>query len=132
MKRLTLILALASLSVLLAACGGGEPAATTLSFDGLDTFAFVADTASANVEGQVEVTFNNVGALEHTWTLVAQDANPATVTDGDALTGATTGAVPPGESKTISFTAPAAGAYQYVYTIPGHAPAGMVGLMTIN
>jgi nitrite reductase (NO-forming) len=132
MRRLTLLLALVALSVPLVACGRGESEATTLKFDGLDTFTFVPDTASADTEGLVEVTLNNEGALEHTWTLVSADVDLATVRDVDALAGVTTGAVPPGESKTISFTAPAAGAYQYVCTIPGHAPAGMVGTLTIN
>lgn len=132
MKRLTLLLALAAFSLLLVACGGSESEATTLSFDGLDTFTFIPDTASANAESLVEVTLNNEGALEHTWALVSADTDLATVRDADALAGVTTGAVPPGESKTISFTAPAAGTYRYVCTIPGHAPAGMVGTMTVN
>jgi nitrite reductase (NO-forming) len=132
MRRLTLLLALAVHSLLIAACGGGESEATTLSFDGLDTFTFDPDTASADAENLVKVTLNNEGALEHTWTLVSTDVDLATVRDVDALAGVTTGSVPPGESKTISFTAPAAGTYQYVCTIPGHAPAGMVGTMTIN
>ena len=132
MKRFTLILALMAIAIVLVACGGSEPEATTLSFDGLDTFAFAPDTASANAGGQVEVTLDNVGALEHSWTLVSADADATTVTEADALTGATTGTVQPGESKTISFTAPAAGSYQFVCTIPGHAAAGMVGPMTIN
>jgi nitrite reductase (NO-forming) len=130
MKRLTPLLALVALSLLLAACGGGGSEATTLSFDGLDTFTFDPDTASANAESLVEVTLKNEGALEHTWALVSADVDLATVSDADALIGATT--VPPGESKTISFTAPAAGTYQYVCTIPGHASAGMVGTITIN
>jgi uncharacterized cupredoxin-like copper-binding protein len=132
MKRLTLILVLMALAILFAACGGGEPEATSLSFNGFDIFTFAPATASANAESLVEVTLNNRGVLEHSWTLVSADADPAAVTDGDALAGATTGVVASGESKTISFTAPAAGTYQFVCTIPGHAQEGMVGTLTVN
>ena len=132
MKRLSLFLTLIAISVLLVACGGGEPEATTLSFDGLDEFSFAPGSASANTGGQVEVTLNNVGSLDHSWTLVSESADPLTVTDSDAIAGATTGDVAAGESKTITFTAPAAGKYQFVCTIPGHAAGGMVGPMTID
>ena len=132
MKRLTLILALMAIAVLLAACGGGEPEATTLSFDGLEPFAFNPDAASANAGGQVEVTLNNVGALEHSWSLVSGDADPTTVTDSNAIAGTATGNVAPGDSKTINFTAPTAGTYQFVCTVPGHAAGGMVGTMTLE
>jgi uncharacterized cupredoxin-like copper-binding protein len=105
---------------------------TTLIFEGLDTLTFAPDTAAAIAGTQVEVIFNNSGELEHTWALVRQDADPATVADDDAIAGAATGVVSSGGSKAISFTAPAAGTYQFMCTIPGHAAAGMVGMMTIN
>ena len=35
----------------------------------------------------------------------------------------------PGESDTVSFTAPAAGTYDYICTFPGHALAGMRGTL---
>jgi len=36
----------------------------------------------------------------------------------------------PGESDTITFTAPAAGTYDYICSFPGHALAGMRGTLT--
>jgi azurin len=38
----------------------------------------------------------------------------------------------PGESDTITFTAPAAGTYDYICTFPGHALAGMHGTLTVK
>lgn len=38
----------------------------------------------------------------------------------------------PGESDTVSFTAPAAGVYDYICTFPGHAMAGMRGTLTVK
>jgi plastocyanin len=131
-QRLIPLFALATLSLLLAACGGGEPEATSLSFNGFDILTFAPNTASANAESLVEVTLNNRGVEEHSWVLVSQDADLKTVTEEDALAGATTGTVQSGESKTISFTAPAAGTYQYVCTIGDHAAQGMVGTMTFS
>jgi azurin len=38
----------------------------------------------------------------------------------------------PGESDTVTFTASAAGTYDYVCTFPGHALAGMRGTLTVK
>jgi len=38
----------------------------------------------------------------------------------------------PGESEAVSFTAPAAGTYDYVCTFPGHALAGMRGTLNVK
>lgn len=40
--------------------------------------------------------------------------------------------VGPGESDTVTFTAPAAGAYDYICTFPGHALAGMRGTLNVK
>lgn len=40
--------------------------------------------------------------------------------------------VGPGESDTVSFIAPAAGAYDYICTFPGHALAGMRGTLNVK
>ncbi len=38
----------------------------------------------------------------------------------------------PGESETITFTAPAAGVYDYICTFPGHAITGMRGVLKVK
>jgi len=45
---------------------------------------------------------------------------------------AKTKSVGPGESDTITFTAPAAGTYDYICTFPGHVMAGMRGVLTVK
>jgi uncharacterized cupredoxin-like copper-binding protein len=135
MKKFTVLtIVLAAMALLLAACGGDDEngGSASLSFEGNDSFQFTPSSASVAAEDEVEVTFNNVGALEHSWTLVGNDADVNTVTDADAINSATTGSVPGGGSDTITFTAPSAGTYQFVCTVPGHAAAGMVGTLTVN
>lgn len=133
MKKFTiLMIVMAAMALLLAACGGGDSGPVALSFEGSDDFQFTPSSASVSAGDEVEVTLNNVGALEHSWTLVSADADVATVTDADAIDGATTGTVAAGETGTVTFTAPEAGTYQFVCTVPGHAAAGMVGTLTVN
>jgi azurin len=38
----------------------------------------------------------------------------------------------PGETDTVTFTAPAAGTYDYICTFPGHAQAGMRGTLNVK
>ena len=45
---------------------------------------------------------------------------------------AATRLVGPGESETVSFTAPTAGTYDYICTFPGHAQAGMHGKLIVK
>lgn len=135
-KKYVVLLAVLVLSLLLVACGGGgetAPAPVSLSFTGLDTFQYDPNTASVASGAQVTVNFTNGGALEHDWMLVPAGTNVTTITADNALMPeAHTGVLPAGESKTITFTAPAAGTYQFVCTVAGHAPAGMVGTFTVT
>lgn len=131
MKRIMLILAIFAMALLLSACGGGSEA-VSLTFEGEDTFQFSPGSASVQSGEEVEITFNNIGALDHTWTLVAADLDPNSISEADIIAGATTGPVSSGESKTITFRAPEAGAYEFVCLIPGHAAAGMVGAFSVN
>ncbi len=139
-KKLAVILVALVLSLLVVACGGGggggettAPEPVSLSFDGLDTFAYEPSSATVPAGSEVTVTFNNVGALEHDWMLVANGTDLATLTVDNALDPAAhSGVLPAGESNTFTFTAPAAGAYQIVCTVPGHALGGMVGAFTVT
>lgn len=133
MKKITTIaIVLAAMALLLAACGGGGSKSVALSFEGDDTFHYTPASATVSAGDEVEVTLNNAGALEHSWELVPDDVDLATVTDADAINNASVGTVAPGESGTVTFTAPAAGTYKFVCTVPGHAAAGMVGTFTVN
>jgi plastocyanin len=131
MKKFTVLtIVLAAMALLLAACGGGG--STALSFEASDTFQFTPASASVSAGDEVEVTLSNVGSLEHSWALVASGADVATVTDAAAINSSATGVVAAGNTGTVTFTAPDAGAYQFLCTIAGHAAAGMVGTFTVN
>lgn len=140
-KKLVVLVAVMAMALLLAACGGGgnsggettAPEPVTLSFAGLDEFRYDPESASVQSGAPVTVNFTNEGALEHDWMLVAEGTDVNTLTAEDALVPeAHSGVLPAGQSNTFSFTAPAAGTYQIVCTVPGHAPAGMVGTFTVT
>ncbi|HSH03898.1 MAG TPA: plastocyanin/azurin family copper-binding protein [Anaerolineae bacterium] len=159
MKRFYFLLLSISIIALLAACGGGddtssssnsssnnnttdtpvtepEPVAdetVALTFEGSD-IAFDITAATVPAGAEVEVTLDNVGALEHSWVLMnVEDYDP---TDQDLnskiIDDINSGVVPGGESHTFSFTAPEEpGTYKYVCTVPGHA-ALMAGDLTVE
>lgn len=133
MKRIILVFVVSAIALLLVACGGSEPEApppVTVTVEGLDTFQFNPATLSAPAGAQVNLTFKNGGGLEHNFVMVAGDTDTLTVTEADAFGGINVGTVSAGGEKVYTFTAPAAGTYKYVCTIPGHAAGGMVGTFT--
>ena len=140
-KKIFVLLAVLAMSLLMAACGGGgdnsgettAPEPVTLSFAGLDEFRYDPESAAVPAGAEVSVNFANEGALEHDWMLVAEGTDVNTLTAENALMPeAHSGVLPAGQSNTFSFTAPAAGTYQIVCTVAGHAPAGMVGTLTVT
>jgi uncharacterized cupredoxin-like copper-binding protein len=132
MKNRTVIAIVSLLALLLAACGGGGPAPVALTFEGSDMFQFSPSSATVTAGAEVTVTFNNAGVLEHNWLLIPNSVDPVQATEADSLPGANSGIVGAGGSQTFTFTAPAAGTYQFVCTVPGHAVGGMVGALTVN
>lgn len=133
MKRFTLFMTMLLAGLLLVACGGSEadaPAPVVFDVAGYDEFRFDPENITVDAGSQVTINFENVGMLEHNWLLVSQAVDPATATEADALAGANTGILGAGESTSITFTAPPAGTYTIVCTVPGHAVGGMVGTFT--
>ena len=114
---------------------GGSGGATNLVIDvNGDALQFSSGSMSAPAGAEVVVTFNNSsGVNSHNWALVEAGTKDAVSTDGLAagqgnnwlpvgdsrVLGATI-VLGPGESGDASFTAPAAGTYQFVCTFPGH------------
>ncbi|MBI2855260.1 MAG: hypothetical protein HYX93_00250 [Chloroflexi bacterium] len=99
-----------------------------------DQLLFNKDSLSAPAGSAVTLTFaNNATTQQHNWVLV-EDGTKDDVATAGLLAGAGNGWVPQddarviantsllnhGESQTITFTAPAAGTYQFVCTFPGH------------
>jgi plastocyanin len=130
MKRFTLFITILLSGLLFIACGGTEPAGpapVAIDVAGYDEFRFDPATITVEAGAEVTINFENAGALEHNWMLVSEAVDPASATEADALAGANTGILGTGESTSITFTAPPAGTYTIVCTVPGHAVGGMVG-----
>jgi plastocyanin len=131
MKRLTLVIVVLLTGLMLAACGGDTapsgPAPVTIDVAGYDEFRFDPNSITVDAGAEVTINFQNAGALEHNWLLVSQAVDVASATEADAIAGANTGIVGSGQSTSITFTAPPAGTYTMVCTVPGHAVGGMVG-----
>lgn len=85
-------------------------------------FGYDKDTLTAAAGARVNITFTNDDAnlfVTHDWVL-------------EGVEGAATQAIAPGESATISFTAPEAGEYAYYCSVPGHRDMGMEGTLTVT
>jgi azurin len=100
---------------------------------------------------KITVTLTNVGslpkvAMAHNFVLLKAGTDVAAFAAA-ALTHQAEGYMPPemadkviaatkmlgpGESDTVTFTAPAAGTYDYICTFPGHALAGMRGTLNVK
>ncbi|MBT97833.1 MAG: hypothetical protein CL902_04300 [Dehalococcoidia bacterium] len=116
-----------------AASGGGG--ATTIDIDvNGDALQFDLSDMSADSGAEVVVNFNNSsGVNSHNWAIVENGTKDAVSVDGtaagpandwlpvgDSRVIANTAVLGPGESGSVTFTAPAAGTYQFVCTFPGH------------
>ncbi len=110
-----------------------------------DALQFNLGSMSAQAGADVVVTFNNSSSANiHNWALVEAGTKDAVAADGltagqannwlpvnDPRVIASTILIAPGENGQATFTAPAAGTYQFVCTFPGHATL-MFGDFTVN
>ncbi len=125
-----------------ATAGGTVELAIDVNGDALE---FNTASLSAAAGSEVVVTFNNSSSVNsHNWALVEAGTKDDVATAGLAagqdnnwlpsgdsrLLGATI-LLGPGESGQATFTAPAAGEYQFVCTFPGHNIT-MFGTFTVN
>ena len=136
MKRFVVIFLLMTAAAVLVACGGGnetaEPEPFAITITGEDSFVYTPGSFTVQTGATVDLTFKNVGGLDHNWIVVPEGTDPLTVTDASAYAGINVGMVTGGSEKTFTFTAPEPGMYQYVCTVAGHAAGGMVGTLTVT
>lgn len=134
MKRSTCLLIVMVLAALLAACSSapGEPEKVSFTIKGQDSFRYDPDTLTVPTGASISLTLENAGVLDHSWVLLPNGTDPLAANETDALGGASTGILPGGQSKTITFAAPPAGTYTFVCTVPGHAAAGKIGALTVE
>jgi uncharacterized cupredoxin-like copper-binding protein len=85
--------------------------------------------------GQVELTLDNQGGLQHDWAIVQPGSEIPVPFDPEAnrdLLFWEAGWIDPGQSATLTFTAPdQPGEYTVICTVPGHYPA-MQGRLVVQ
>jgi uncharacterized cupredoxin-like copper-binding protein len=91
-------------------------------------FAFTLSPKSA-AHGVITFTVNNGGNLPHDFELCSKPSSSASAT---TCTGKKTALISPGASAKLTVTVLKAGTYQYLCTVPGHAAAGMRGLLKVT
>jgi len=120
MKRYKIFTLLATLFLLLAACGGADsaPEPKEVVFEGPNELKFVPDHATGNVGQELNITLKNTGALEHNF--VWDDTGEEVI------------ATKAGEEASTTRTFDTAGEYGFHCTVPGHKEAGMVGKVVVE
>jgi len=117
-RTMFLVVAVALVAVALAACGGGAASSVPLAVTVTTTeFKFDPATITAAPGQTINLTLKNTGSVAHTFVLAA--ANVKVTVD-------------PGKTATQTFTAPAAGSYDFTCDIAGHKDAGMTGKLVVK
>ncbi len=117
-----LMLMVVAIAALTVACGGGGGGGggggdVNVTINATD-FKFDPNTINAAPGQNVVVTHKNNGQTRHTFVL--KDANVNIGAD-------------PGQSANATFKAPAAaGSYQFICDVPGHADQGMTGTLVVK
>jgi plastocyanin len=124
MKKSMLVLLFIILFVL-SACGGGG-ASTTIDVTTTD-FMFTPDSFTVPVGKEITLNFTNNGAVAHDLVIFKLGTNPGDKFGPEDETNIFWKIqAQPGESKSMTFTAPAEpGEYYVTCAIPGHHEAGM-------
>jgi uncharacterized cupredoxin-like copper-binding protein len=131
-KRWTIPMKLIGVMALLALAGCG-PKKVSVSAE-LSDFKFTPDTFEAPANADVTLTLTNSASVKHEFVILQAGYQLTLPFDADDQ-GHTfwRGEVEAGQSATFTFTAPsAAGEYQVVCGVPGHAEAGMLGSFTVR
>ena len=151
--RMTLGLSLSPLLLpaLLTAELAAQPAARTIEVQVGDNMKYSVATITARPGERLRVVLKGVGklpkaAMGHNFVLLKKGVDPkrfvdlsASARDNDFIAPAvedqvlaTTGLVGPGETREVTFDAPAPGTYTFVCTFPGHFALGMKGALIVS
>jgi uncharacterized cupredoxin-like copper-binding protein len=129
--------ALAVLALVTAACDSGGDATTSLEVTTTD-FQFSPNSWTVPAGEEISIDITNEGSVLHEWVLLQPGVNIETEaelpeTEEELLADFVfvEDEVEAGATKTLSFTAPAAGTYQVICAIETHFDAGMEGSLTV-
>jgi azurin len=145
-------IALWAVASALLGCSRNIAPPTTVEITGDDFMKFNVTSFDAKPGQKVTVGLKNIGelpkeAVAHNWVLLAKEAYAPKFIEAGAshperdyiafeqefYVLAKTKMLGPGESDSVTFTAPrASGAYEYVCTFPEHYAGGMKGVMTVR
>ena len=134
----TLAVALAIVAMALGACGNGGEPSTDLQVTTTE-FAFSPASWTVPADQEISIDITNNGTVVHEWVLLQPGVNITSETDlpdteeellADFVY--VEEEVDPGATKTLIFTAPAAGTYQVICAIPGHFGGGMNATLTVT
>jgi len=134
-KRLLAVAALAGVIALVAAipafAGSSSAKATTIkvSVNKVKEFAFTLSPKTAP-HGSITFVITNNGNLPHDFELCTKAVKAATATVCAGKK--STALISPGSSGKFTVTVSKAGLYEYLCTVPGHAAAGMKGLLKVT
>jgi azurin len=151
--RIRMVTAFVVCSFALGSCSRApEQPAKEIEMAGNDQMKFDVTAFDVKAGQKVSVTLKNVGSLPkeamgHDFTLLDKNTDVPKFVEG-GMTHKETDYIPPdqkfrvlaktkllgpGESDTVSFTAPhAPGPYDYICIFPGHYASGMKGVMTVT
>jgi len=133
-------MAVVPLVIGVAACGSDDDggSATEISAT-MEDFMFTPTSWTVAANKEITVNLENKGSVDHEWVIlqpgvtIASEADlPDTEEELLADFVYWEDEVGSGESKTLTFTAPAAGTYQIICAIEDHFNAGMNGTLTVE
>ena len=131
-------------TLLLAACGQSQPAASTPPALAVAAKEFAFAPAALTVKAGQPVTINlqNQGAVEHDWSVREIEITGEAKSSGDAHSGHMMGVMRNqpklhlvaaiGGKSTLTFTPSTPGTYEFYCTVAGHKDAGMVGTLMVT
>ena len=135
-RRAIPVLMLVVIGLVTAACGDGDDASTDLTVTAQE-FQFTPNSWTVPAGEEVSIDITNGGTVVHEWVLLQEGVTitseadlPETEEELLADFVNVEEEVEPGETKTLTFTAPPAGTYQIICAIEGHFDAGMEGTLT--
>lgn len=122
LKKTIPVLVLLAIGLFLAGCvssnnGTSPPGSTAITVVATD-YKFSPSTIPVSAGQSIALTLQNNGAFPHTFTIASLNLD--------------TGLVSPGQSATVTFTAPSPGSYQAICRVPGHADRGMVATLVVQ
>ena len=137
MKRVIMLVgAILLFSLLISACSSSASIPNTGSNAlnvSMSDYKYDPPSWTVAAGSNVTVNLKNVGTTPHTWVVMSKPISGSYTQSDQSDILFTSGAISPGSSKTVTFTAPSSsGNYQVICTEPGHFVAGMVGQLTVK